>query len=167
MGSGSEHRSPRAEPARPIPGPGPTLLVIDDDPDLRLYVRQCVSGTYGGFRRVIEAPDGESGLETTRTVRPDVIVCDVLMPGLGGIGLCRRIRADPSTSGIPILLLTGGATSDDMIRQAEEAGADGVLLKPFNARRLRAAVENVLRTRAALESDPGDGTPPHDTIKGE
>ncbi len=133
-----------------------TLLVVDDDPDLRLYVRQCVLTASGPVDRVIEASDGERGLASLQAERPDVVVCDVLMPRMGGFALCERIRADPETSDIPILLLTGGATNDETLRRADEAGADGVLLKPFNAHRLRAAVDRVIEIRARDPLHPDD-----------
>ena len=133
----------------PTTSDGLTLLVVDDDPDLRLYVRQCVLGGRVRIRRVLEAPDGERALELLRSECPDVLVCDVVMPRLGGYALCARLRADPDTSEIPVLLLTGLGTSDEATRRAEQVGADGVLLKPFNARRLCAAVDAVIRARPA------------------
>lgn len=136
---------------------GLTLLVVDDDPDIRFYVRQCVLGEAGRIAKVIEAADGESGLAALRAERPDVLVCDVLLPRLGGYALCERLRADPATSRIPVLLITGGTTSDETTRRAEEAGADGVLFKPFNARRLCTAIERVIRGRAARK--PGASGP--------
>ena len=130
---------------------GLTLLVADDDPDIRLYVRQCVMGAGGLVQRVIEAADGERALEVVRSERPDVVVCDVVMPRLGGFELCERLRADPATADIPILIVTGGTEPEATTRRVERAGAQGVLFKPFNARRLRAAIEHVLDGRA----DPG------------
>jgi len=140
---------------------GLTLLVADDDPDIRLYVRQCVLGAGGAVQRVIEAADGESALEVVRSERPDVVVCDAVMPRLGGFALCERLKADPATADIPILIITGGMAPESMTREVERAGAQGVLFKPFNAHRLRAAVEEVLGARAdrgrTSEVDSPDG----------
>lgn len=151
-------------PASGSPFDGLTLLVVDDDDDLRLYVRQCVTRTAGRFRRVIEASDGESGLMLLRAEQPDVLVCDVLMPRLGGFALCERLRAHPETSDIPVLLLTGGAQSEETLRRADQAGADGVLLKPFNANRLCEAIDRVIEARASSEprseSGPNRGDQP-------
>lgn len=135
-----------------------TLLVVDDDADIRLYVRQCVLGDGDRIGKVIEAADGESALTALRTHRPDVLVCDVFLPRLSGYALCERLRADPATSRIPVLLLTGGTTPDETTRRAREAGADGVLFKPFNARRLCDAIERVIR-RARDAPEPASSDP--------
>lgn len=167
MGSGPEKPESAAEDQAPEKAAGLTLLVVDDDPDLRLYVRQCVLGASGRIERVIEASDGIDGLTALHAELPDVLVCDVLMPRLGGIDLCERLRADPATARMPVLLLTGGATSDEMRRRANEAGADGMLLKPFNSRSLRSAVDHVIRVRAASMQESGPETDPVDQSEGE
>jgi CheY-like chemotaxis protein len=167
LGSGPEKREPAAEDQTPDTVGALTLLVVDDDPDLRLYVRQCVLGASGRIERVIEAADGVDGLAALRAEVPDVLVCDVLMPRLGGIDLCERLRADPATASMPVLLLTGGATSDEMRRRANEAGADGVLLKPFNSRSLRSAVDHVIRVRAAAMRESGPEANKVDQAEGE
>jgi CheY-like chemotaxis protein len=151
LGSGSERQEKPAKGEAAGPLNGLTLLVVDDDADLRLYVRQCVLGAPGRIGMVIEATDGARGLEVIRAERPHVLVCDVLMPRLGGFELCKQLRADPATSRLPVLLLTGGATSNETFTRATEAGADGVLLKPFNAQRLRAAVDRVIDSRRSSD----------------
>lgn len=128
---------------------GAILLVADDDPDLRLYVRRCVLDDAGPIDRVIEAADGGAALDLIRSQIPDVLVCDVVMPRVGGIEVCERLRADPKTAEIPVLLFTGNAMSRETIRRAREVGADEVLLKPFNSRRLCTAIAEVMRTRGA------------------
>lgn len=134
---------------------GLTLLVADDDPDIRVYVRQCVLGDRGPIRRVLEAADGEAALALIGSERPDVLVCDLLMPRLGGLALCEALRADPHTSEIAILLISGSGASGEAVRRAREVGADAILMKPFNARRLCIAVEDVIRARSI--SDRADG----------
>ena len=129
-----------------------TLLVVEDDADLRLYVRQCVERETGPLFRVIEAADGLSGLEVLETEHVDVVVCDIVMHRMDGFELCARLRENPATSGVPVLLMTGVATSGDSLRRAREVGADGVLPKPFNARRLRAAIDSAMRARGLGEA---------------
>lgn len=144
-------------------GEGLTLLVVDDDPELRSYIRRCVLGMGGPVDRVIAAANGLGALERLRGERPDLMICDALMPGMDGFELCAAVRADPELRWLPILLITGEMTHARARRRAVDAGADGVLAKPFNARRLREALEALLRSRAppgqaALPPDPAVGT---------
>jgi CheY-like chemotaxis protein len=132
---------------------GLTLLVVDDDADLRLYVRQCVSGGTRSFSRVIEAADGVRGLEVLEREPVDVVVCDIVMRRMDGLEMCARVREDPRTSDLPVLLMTGADPSGDSLRRAEQL-ADAVLPKPFNAVRLRAAMEDAIRARGRVERPP-------------
>ena len=141
---------------------GLTLLVADDDSDMRLYVRRCVLSDTGPIRRVLEAADGESALEMMRMHRPDLVACDVLMPRLGGLGVCERVRSDPDLADTPVLLLTGLDNSADVRRRAKERGADGVLVKPFNHQRLCRAIDELLEGR--LDPGRGDSRPRGDSM---
>ncbi|MEM0961972.1 MAG: response regulator [Bacteroidota bacterium] len=109
-------------PDRSSPSPW-TILVVDDDDDMRLYVRRCLHRL--GAVRVVEAGDGREALRIAQTLIPDLVLADWAMPRLDGIALCRALRADPATSRIPLLLMTG--------LRGPPACADGVLEKPFNA----------------------------------
>ncbi|MGD8319184.1 MAG: response regulator [Gemmatimonadota bacterium] len=133
---------------------GLTLLVVDDDADLRLYVRQCVSGAIPSFARVLEAADGVSGLELLAAEPVDMVVCDVVMRRMDGLEMCRRFRLDPRSAGTPILLMTGTDAFEDTLRRARDAGADGVVPKPFNASRLRAAIREAMQARGVAERPP-------------
>jgi CheY-like chemotaxis protein len=110
-----------AEPVR--------ALIIDDDPDLLLLVRRTLEFSAGW--EVATAGSGAAGVELARNTRPppQVIVVDVMMPGIDGYEVCRRLKRDPLTAGIPIVLFT--ARRDLNPRELAESGADGVVFKPF------------------------------------
>lgn len=102
-------------------------LIIDDDPDLLLLVRRTLEFTAGWD--VVTAGSGAGGIEIARTTAPDVILVDVMMPGMDGYEACRRLKADPATAHVPIVLLT--ARRDLNQRRLVETGAAGVVFKPF------------------------------------
>jgi len=113
-------------------------LIIDDDRDLLLLVRRTLEFTAGW--EVVTAASGASGLEVARAAAPDVILVDVMMPELDGYEVCRRLKADPATAAVPVVLLTARRDLDQ--RRLAEAGAAGVVSKPFQpedlARQVRA-----------------------------
>ncbi|MFN8587100.1 MAG: two-component regulator propeller domain-containing protein [Candidatus Eisenbacteria bacterium] len=122
-----------------------TVLVVEDDPDVRAYLRGHLEPHY----RVLEAPDGLSGLATAREALPDLVVSDVMMPGMDGFELCRTLKADPETEFVPVVLLTARASLEHRIAGLE-GGADDYLAKPFHARELLARVHNLLTLRRRL-----------------
>jgi DNA-binding response OmpR family regulator len=132
-----------------------TVVVVEDDPGiadlLDLYLRQA------GYR-VLLAPSGERGLELITQHRPALVVLDIGLPGIDGLEVCRRIRADSS---LPILFLTARDAEVDRI-VGLELGADDYVTKPFSPREVAARVKAILR-RGGVESSPstvvavGDG----------
>ena len=125
------------------------VLLIEDDPAIR-------EGLELGLRHlgyvVSSAPDGESGLHSAAAHNPDVVVLDVMLPGLDGFEVCRRLRASGST---PIIMLT--ARSDDLdIVAGLEAGADDYVAKPVRPRVLDARIKAVLRRVSAEPSTRND-----------
>lgn len=116
-----------------------TILIVDDNPDIRQYISNAFAGHY----RVLEAVDGAHGLGIVHSHRPDLIISDVMMPNIDGYEMCRRIKADRKLKHIPIVLLTAKA-SDEMKVEGLEIGADDYLSKPFNVRELFARVKNLL-----------------------
>ena len=104
-------------------------LVIDDDPDLLMLVRRTLEFTAGW--EVATAASGAAGVELARTARPgpQVILVDVMMPEMDGYEVCRRLKADPATAPVPIVLLT--ARRDLNQHKLAASGAAGVVLKPF------------------------------------
>lgn len=122
-----------------------TVLVVDDNAELRSLVRRQIGDQY----RVLEAVDSEEALATLAVQLPDLVLSDVMMPGLDGYALCRAIRADPAIDFIPIVLLTAKASVDARVEGLDE-GADAYLAKPFDARVLRATLAGLLASRRRL-----------------
>jgi two-component system phosphate regulon response regulator PhoB len=118
-----------------------TILVIDDEKDLIELVRYNLEKD--GFD-VIAATDGQSGLEVVKKHRPDLVVLDLMMPGIDGLQICQQLRADPRSGRIPLIMLTAKATEADRI-VGLELGADDYITKPFSPREVLARVKAVLR----------------------
>jgi CheY-like chemotaxis protein len=117
-----------------------TVLVCDNEEPLRALVRAALDGT--GLN-VVEAHNGDEGLAQARALHPDVIVLDMMMPGLSGIEVLEALRALPSLAAIPVLMLTARAQSSDR-KRAAAAGADRFLAKPFSPRELVDVIAELL-----------------------
>jgi DNA-binding response OmpR family regulator len=104
------------------------VLVADDEDDIRGLV--CLAVAKAGCTLIGSVPDGDVALSTARSELPDLAVLDVSMPGATGLEVCAALREDPATAGIRILLLSAGASLDDVARGLA-AGADAYLAKPF------------------------------------
>ena len=113
-----------------------TVLVVDDDADMRLYLRSCLRGLASPFERVIEAADGLEALRLVRTGDVDLVITDVGLPGIDGRRLSRAIRDDAALGHVSVLLISGDGVLGDSI-------ADGFLLKPFNTHQLLAALQGL------------------------
>jgi signal transduction histidine kinase/ligand-binding sensor domain-containing protein/DNA-binding response OmpR family regulator len=122
-----------------------TVLVVDDNAEIRAYVRRHLEPEY----RVVEAADGLAGLEMARRVVPDLVVSDLMMPGLDGNALFQSLRGDPELDTVPVVLLTAKASSQSRLQGLRE-GVDDYLAKPFDPRELRARVDNLIRSRRRL-----------------
>jgi two-component system response regulator MprA len=116
----------------------PRILVIDDDERIAASLRRAL--VYEGYD-VEVAYDGESGLTTARDVAPDLVVLDVMMPGIDGIEMCRRLR---ESSDVPVLMVTAKDEVPDRVRGLD-SGADDYLVKPFAYEELLARVRSLLR----------------------
>lgn len=119
----------------------PTILVVDDDATMREVL--CVHLEDEGYR-LLKAEDGPSALETARRTYPDLILLDVMMPGMDGYEVCRRLRRDPLLAEIPVVMIT---SLDDRESRLEglRAGADDFLPKPYDTAELRARVGTITR----------------------
>jgi PAS domain S-box-containing protein len=118
----------------------PRILLADDNTDMRDYVKRLLSQQY----EVESVPDGLAALDSARGRIPDLVLTDVMMPGLDGFGLLQELRADPQTRKVPIILLSARAGEEARV-EGLEAGADDYLIKPFSARELLARVEAALK----------------------
>ena len=126
-----------------------TVLVIDDEKDLIELVTYNLGKE--GYD-VIAADDGHSGLEVARKHRPDLVVLDLMMPGLDGLQVCQRLRSDSRTGNVPIIMLTAKATEADRV-VGLEFGADDYITKPFSPREVVARVKAVLRRSTPRPED--------------
>lgn len=124
----------------------PVLLVIDDNRD----IRQLISGLLSGQYNVIRAADGSEGLRRAVRYVPDLIICDVMMPVMDGFECCRRLKAEVSTTHIPVLMLTA-CSMDEQRMQGYESGADGYLSKPFNSAVLSSRCASLIANRKRIK----------------
>ena len=104
------------------------ILVVDDDPRL-LHIVEMYLGIEGNEVRT--ASKGEEGLREVDAQRPDLIILDIMMPGMDGLEACRRIRGNPATAEIPVLMFSA-LSGDDDVERARLAGANHLITKPFN-----------------------------------
>lgn len=127
----------------------PTILVADDNADMRSYVGRLLAERY----TVNTVADGEAALAAALAAPPDLVLADVMMPGLDGFQLLRALRNKPQTVSVPVVLLSARAGEEARV-EGIEAGADDYLIKPFSARELLARVKTHLElTRARREAD--------------
>jgi len=131
-----------------------TVLVVDDNADVRRYVRSLLEPRY----RVLEAENGRNGLQQIRTTLPDLVVADVMMPELDGFEMVRDLRQSARTDCIPVVMLTARAEEADQI-EGLEGGAEAYVTKPFDADVLTAQVDRLIATRRQLRErfDGGNG----------
>ncbi len=121
-----------------------TLLLVEDEHDLRELLSFTL--TREGFR-VTAVETGEQGLEECGTAAPDLIVLDLMLPGIDGLEVCRRLKARPETAAVPVVMLTAKGEEADVVAGLE-LGADDYVTKPFSPRVLTARLKAVLRRRS-------------------
>ncbi len=124
-----------------------TVLVIDDDDDIRQFIARTLSASF----KVITAVDGKQGLEIATAEMPDIVLCDVMMPHITGIELCKKLKANIKTGHIPIILITSRALSMQ-IQEGFNAGADEYITKPFRTSNLLLKINTLLQNRERLKS---------------
>lgn len=121
------------------------VLIIEDDNDVREFLKEEI----GQYFEVVAEADGTSGLERARTYDADLIICDVLMPGMTGFELTRKLKNDFDTSHIPIILLTAMSSAESHL-EGVESGADAYITKPFSPKLLLARAFKLIEQREKL-----------------
>jgi len=112
------------------------VVLVEDDADLRRVVQLTLQ--FGAAWIVETAPDGPAGIETVKRVQPDIVLVDLMMPGMDGYEVCRRLVSDGATAHIPIVLLTARQNLDP--KRVRASGARGVITKPFDLDALAPAI---------------------------
>ncbi|MBI4208459.1 MAG: response regulator [Deltaproteobacteria bacterium] len=120
----------------------PKILLVEDSSEMRQFLRFELSPSY----QILEAQDGIEGWEKMTTERPDLIISDIMMPGIDGYELTRRLKTNEETRQVPIILLTAKTDLTDKI-EGLEVGADDYLMKPFKPKEMKARVRNLLQVR--------------------
>ena len=117
------------------------ILIVDDEEDILELLRYNISKE--GYD-VISSENGEEALKAVKTHSPDLIVLDLMMPGIDGLDVCKQLKADAATKSIPIIMLTAKSSESDII-VGLELGADDYISKPFSPKVLLARIKSVLR----------------------
>lgn len=118
-----------------------TILIIEDEPDISELIEYSL--TQSGYN-IIVSDNGEKGIEVTRKHSPDLILLDLMLPGINGIDVCRILKNDNDTSDVSIIMLTALGQEEDIIKGLE-TGADDYVTKPFSFPVLEARIQSVLR----------------------
>ena len=124
----------------------PVLLVVEDNFDLRTYISRMLSDKY----KVTEAESGEKGLQMALDEIPDLILSDIMMPGIDGIELLKQLKQNITTNHIPVILLTAKSAETSRM-EGLQAGADDYIVKPFNIELLELKISNLLEERKKLQ----------------
>ena len=124
----------------------PLLLVIDDNADIRMMLGELMRDDYN----LIFAANGRDGIAMAARYVPDLIICDVMMPGIDGLETCRVIKEEITTSHIPVLMLTACSREEQRV-EGYESGADGYVSKPFNNEVLLARCRNLIANRSRIK----------------
>ena len=124
----------------------PIVLIIDDNADIQKLVGELLNADYN----IVTASNGKDGLRQAVKYVPDLIICDVMMPVMDGLECCRRLKADVTTSHIPVLMLTA-CSMDEQRVQGYACGADGYLSKPFSSAVLKARCQSLVANRQLIK----------------
>ena len=124
-----------------------TLLIVDDNADILTYLKRILSPFYN----VVEASDGNLGLQTAEKEVPDLIISDIMMPVMDGLEFCRRVKENIITSHIPVILLTARSLDENFV-EGFKSGADAYITKPFSENLLLARIDNLLKNRHLLKN---------------
>ena len=125
------------------------ILIVEDDPTIRCILEMALRAA--GYEHVSTAARGDEGLDAARRIRPDLVLLDLMLPGLDGLTVCRRMRETPALAETRIIMLTARSEEQDIVRGLE-LGADDYVTKPFSREVLLARIRAVLRRQDALSA---------------
>lgn len=134
------------DPSDDVPADAPEVLVVDDEAAMRSYLQALLTSNY----RVTTASTAAAALDHLHDAPPDLVISDVAMPKMDGIGLCEAIREDDRLRALPVILLTGGEEAETRL-SGLEAGADAYVPKPFDPAELEARIENLIEIRRVVQ----------------
>ena len=132
----------------------PIILIVEDNSDLRAYICEYLEPNY----RLLEADEGQKAFDLAVKHVPDLIISDLMMPGMNGLELCNKIKTEEKTSHIPFLMITAKAGVEDKMA-GYETGADYYITKPFNSKLLELSIRNIIKSREVLRKQMEDAKP--------
>ncbi|MGV3602112.1 MAG: substrate-binding domain-containing protein [Dyadobacter fermentans] len=138
---------PETQPAKPLPADLPSVLLIEDNEDLLGFVNTLLQDQY----QVSTATDGRTGLDQCFETVPDLVVCDVMLPGMDGLEITAALKSDLRTSHIPVILLTAKNTPEQQV-EGMQARADMYITKPFSPQFLQESIASLLANRQLLRN---------------
>ncbi len=130
------------------------ILIIEDEEAIQELIRYNL--IRDGYDRLKSCESGELGVRAAKEFAPDLILLDLMLPGIDGLTVCRKLKADPATASIPIIMLTAKSEESDIVIGLE-MGADDYVPKPFSPKVLVARIHSVLRRRAVAETEESEG----------
>ncbi len=129
--------------------PNEKILIVEDEPAIRELIRLTLQSA--GYPAAYEAADGETGLQLARNHHPDLILLDLMLPGIDGLTVCRKLKADEETRNIPVIMLTAKSEESDVVLGLE-MGAGDYVTKPFSRKILIARIRAQLRDFSEQEN---------------
>ncbi|MBU2950384.1 response regulator [Tamlana agarivorans] len=123
-----------------------TILIVEDEDDVQIFLQSY----FANHHNILITEDGLDGLEKLKTLKPDLIISDVMMPNMDGFEFCEKIKSDPELCHIPVLLLTALGDDENLIK-GFEFGADEYISKPFSLKHLALRADKLIQNNLKLK----------------
>ena len=134
----------------------PKILVVEDDPSIRRVIVLALKSA--DYAKIAEVASGDAALEAAFRMRPDLVLLDIMLPGMDGLSVCRALRSNPETAAAAVVMLTAKGADRDVVAGLD-AGANDYIAKPFSKDVLLARIRAALRTSDAISRRYGTWTP--------